>query len=154
MRYLDFLKRSDNLDRYIVLMDELGFKDSEIMEKLEISKTNLYDAKKRQDPLLQALKTISAELPADRRNKDIQLIVDTFVEVSGVTKTSKWDRFAAKRLADKHGAEEIAKLIQVYFSLDPNQYKPSINSIRQLEEKWVNVGNYMQKQIGNQEVEL
>lgn len=146
MKYLDFIKTTDNLDKYIVLMDELGYTDAEIVEKLEIGgRQTLYDARKRQESILEALKAIGAPLP-DKRNKDIQLIIDTFVNASGVTKTSKWDRFAAKRLADKHGAENIAQLIEVYFKLPPGQYKPSIASIRQLEEKWVNVGAYMQKQ--------
>jgi hypothetical protein len=151
MNYLDYLKRTDNIDKYIVLMDELGYTDEEIMGKLEVSKTTLYNAKERQRVILEALKAISMELKPSYGNPDVNTICSAFMEAFNTTSVSKYDRFAAKRLAEKHGADRIAQLIKVFANSD-GSFKPSISSVSMLEKKWVNVGEYMKKQIGDQPI--
>lgn len=155
MKYIEYLKLTDNFDKYLLFLDELGFSDSEIASMTGVTAPTIHNAKKRQQPIIEALKTISGELTvADKRNPDIQRIVETFIAAFDTTKTSKYDRFAAKRLADKHGADNIVKVIQLVAAHNSDKYCPSVNSIRQLEEKWPNVARYFKQKAADQVVDL
>jgi hypothetical protein len=149
MRYIDYLKLTDNFDKYLLFLDNLGFSDTEIATLCEVTTPTIHNAKKRQEPIIEALKTITAEAPTDKRNPDVQMVCQAFMTAFDTTKISKWDRFAAKRLADKHGADNIVKVITVLALNASDKYAPSVNSVRQLEEKWVNVSNYFKKKAGD-----
>lgn len=149
MKYIDYLKLTDNFDKYLLFMDSLGFSDGEIASMCEVTAPTIHNAKKRQEPILEALKTVTAEAPVDKRNPDIQMVCQAFMTAFDTTKISKWDRFAAKRLADKHGKDNIVKVIELLAQNASDKYAPSVNSVRQLEEKWVNVSNYFKKKIGD-----
>jgi len=85
-------------------------------------------------------------------NEDIGKIVDAFKQYFNVTKVSRYDRYAAARLAKKHGSDEIATLIQVMASAQGQPYCPVINSISQLEDKFVSVAGYINKHKVKEEI--
>lgn len=81
-------------------------------------------------------------------NRDVDLIVGTFADLWGTTKTTKYDRFAATRLAksDRYGgAEGIVGLLKLYHSLSTDKYAPSVSSVVQLEEKLPAIVNFLRK---------
>lgn len=84
---------------------------------------------------------------------DVSKIVDTFKDTFGVTKTTKYDRFAAKRLAAKHGTEPICQIILLLKARADHQYAPVINSVAQIETKWVSILKFL-RQTKPVEVEL
>jgi len=81
-------------------------------------------------------------------NQAVSGIVEAFKDSFGTTKASKWDRFSAKRLGDKYGSEEIIKVIKALATVE-DKYKPVTNSVQQLEEKWVQVGRFLQDKLGD-----
>lgn len=145
MNFLQYVKQYHNFDIFLVLMDNAGYPDDEIMEKCEVSKQRIYDAKKRLEPVFKALEGVDA-YKRDGRDKNIQSIIDTFSEAFGTTKASQYDRFAAKRLHVKHGAENIVKLINALAHGADDQYCPSVNSVSELEKKLVTVIQFVKKQ--------
>lgn len=74
---------------------------------------------------------------------DIGKIVDAFKDTFGVTKATKYDRFAAKRLAAKHGTEAVCQIILLLKARADHQYAPVINSVAQMETKWVSVLKFL-----------
>lgn len=142
MRVIDYAKQFQNYDVIIVLFDELGFTDEDIAMKLEISRQGIYNARKRISSLLEALKHIEATNTPDKRNPDVQAIVDAFSESFGNTKTSQYDRFAAKRLADKYGADAIVKVISS-LARAADKFAPSVNSVSDLDKKFPQIGRYL-----------
>lgn len=139
MRALDFAKAYTNFDIIVLVLDERGLSDEQIAELLEITKPTIHNAKKRAEPLLEALKTISTEEPKTYGNPDVNAIVDEFKKQFGTTAASKYDRFAAKRLFTAHGTENVCKVIRALAHFSNDKYAPAVNSVRQLEEKWVSV---------------
>lgn len=153
MRYLEFLKRYTSFDLFIVLMDDLGYTDEEITKKLEVSKQLIYDARKRLTPLIDALNSL-ADKP-DPRNQDVQEVIDTFKEAFGTTASDSYDRFAAKRLIDKHTTKTIVTIIKAMSHYGGDKYAPNVNSVRDLEKKFVTVMNFLKRQnSSNQVMEL
>lgn len=154
MRYLDHIKKHQNLDLFIILFDELGYTDQEIIDKLEISKQTIYDAKTRLSGLLEALSSVPDEKPKEYGNPDINAVIEAFKLSFNTTKASKWDRWAAKRLAEKHSADNMVKIIQALAQYGGEKYCPSVNSVSQLEEKLPSVMSFLKKQQSNSMVEL
>lgn len=156
MTYLELTRLLGQTDLFICLMSELGYTGEEIANKLNVSEPTVYNAKNRLRILTETI-TTGKELSATRedlRNKDVESIVTAFKESFGTTTINKYDRFAAKRLADKHGAENIVKIITILSQHSGDQYVPSVNSVRQIEVKWVNIANFFKKLQSNQEIEL
>lgn len=145
MKFLDYAKQYHNFDVFLVLMDDAGYTDDEIMEKYEVSKQRIYDARKRLEPVFKALEGVDP-YKRDGRDKNIQSIVDAFSEAFGTTATSQYDRFAAKRLHVKHGAEGIIKVINALAANAGQQYCPSVNSVSEIEKKWVTILQFLKKQ--------
>lgn len=176
MTYLDFVKKTGLLKLVILLMDELGYPNKEITEKLQITEPTIYNTRRDFERLTNALEssgaaeveilgelipkdperngTITEVVKKDARNPEVQKVVDAFQGAFGTTKVSKWDRFAASRLSKKYGADNIAQIITILAQHQGDKYTPVVNSIRQLEEKWVNVSNFFSRIQENQEVEL
>lgn len=154
MRYLDYVKQFGTFDTILVLFDELGYTDEEITTKLEVTKGTLYNARKRQEALLEALKNMNGITSQDKRNPAVQAIVEAFTENFGTTKATQYDRWAAKRLATKHSEEVIVKVIKALALYTGDKYAPAVNNVRQLEEKWVSVGKFLNNKAGSQVVEL
>lgn len=78
-------------------------------------------------------------------NADIDQVVDGFQEAFGNTKTTRYDRFAANRLVAKYGAQSVVGVIKLLASLSADKYAPSVSNVVQLEEKWVNILNFVRK---------
>jgi hypothetical protein len=85
-------------------------------------------------------------------NAEIDIIVDKFADTFGTTKTSKYDRFAARRLGDKYGTQAVCGIIGLLGQNADARYAPVVGSITQLEEKWVSVLNFLRKQANESEV--
>lgn len=87
----------------------------------------------------------------DYGDMDIGRIVTAFTETFDTTKTTKYDRFAAKRLASKHGVQAICGIIVLLGKKRDEQFTPVVANIADLEKKWVNVMNFLRT---NQEPEV
>jgi predicted DNA-binding protein YlxM (UPF0122 family) len=133
MNLLDYTKQFYNFNIFLVLLDDSGLTDDDIMTKFDVSKQRIYDARKQLEPLIKALETIDAK--QDKRDPNIQLIINTFADCFGTTKSTAYDRYAAKRLHVKYTAPEIAKLIEALSNLMDDQYAPTVNSVVQFENK-------------------
>lgn len=134
-------------------MDELGYSDEEIIQRLDTSKGTIYNAKERLQPLIEALTAIESTKPT-YGNPDVNAIVDAFKEAFGTTKTSQYDRYAAKRMATKHTSEAVVKVIQALSANGGEPFVPIVNSVQELEKKWVSVGNFLTEKSSNAMVEL
>lgn len=75
---------------------------------------------------------------------DIDLVLTTFQETFGTTKTTRFDRFAANRLCKKYGARGVAGIIKL-LGQEEDKYKPVVNSVVELEAKLPSVLNYLRK---------
>ena len=100
---------------------------------------------------------IKAEIVVDRLDEegvlhlghgdvDVDRVVDKFTDTFGTTKTSKYDRFAAKRLVDKYGTDAVVGIIGLLSQRSTEKYAPVVNSISQLETKWVSVLSFLRAQ--------
>jgi hypothetical protein len=103
---------------------------------------------------LEALKNINDGIKVDKRNPDVQAIVDAFSERFGTTKASQYDRFAAKRLAHKYSAPEIIRVINALAQFGGDKYAPTVNSVRQLEEKLPGVVKFLKSKVADAPMEL
>jgi transposase len=154
MTYLELTKKVANIDLIICLLNEFGMSNQEIMDKMKITEPTIYNAQKRLETITEALKTIAGEEPKDLRNKDVQAVVEAFKESFGTTTTSRYDRFAAKRLSDKHGTDNIVKIIKVLAQHTGDKYTPSVNGVRQIEEKWVNIAAFFKRMQAERPIDL
>lgn len=152
MTLLDYAKQFHNFDIFLVLIDDAGYTDEDIMNKFDVSKQRIYDARKRITPILKAIETIEGK--KDMRNSDVQLIIDAFMNAFGTTKATAYDRYAAKRLHVKYEAKNIVLLINAVASLADEQYYPTINSVSQLENKLPQVVGFVGRHSTNKVIEL
>lgn len=150
MRYLEYLKIYRNFDEYLLFLDELGFSSTEISTMTGSSIQSIYNAKDRQKWLISALKDVKSE-NKQYGDPGVTLIINTFKDSYQTTRSTKYDRWAAKRLADKHGADKIVMLIKI-LSQSTDQYRPVINSVNQLEEKWPSIANFFKNKSSNQSI--
>jgi hypothetical protein len=79
-------------------------------------------------------------------NADIDKVVEAFTETFGTTKTSKPDRWAANRLVNKYGSQTVVGIVRLLGQYQGEKYAPVLNNVVQLEEKWVQVMNFLRKQ--------
>lgn len=86
-------------------------------------------------------------------NQAVSAVVEAFKDSFGTTKASKYDRFSAKRLSDKYGSENIVMIIKALAGTN-DKYKPIVNSVQQLEEKWVAVGNFIKSKSVKENTEV
>lgn len=146
MTYLEYLKNYDYFDKFLLFLDELGFSGDEIATMTGVTRQTLHNAKKRNETFLGALKMLTGP-QKEYGDPNINKIIGAFTESFGTTKSSKYDRWAAKRLSDKHGVEPMITIIQLLASRRGDQYRPSVNSVSELERKWDSVASYLGRQI-------
>lgn len=184
MTYLELTKKLGLLKLFVLLLDELGYPNKEIADKLDISEPTIYNARKEYEALSEALKIVknieslriipsAAELETTEPkeiesvvsvaeqakkevygNPEVAKIIDTFKQCFGTTTASKYDRWAAHRLAKKYGGDEIVKVIQVLSTHMTDKYCPTVNSVSQLDKKWVNVAAYFNRIKGEEAIDL
>lgn len=87
-------------------------------------------------------------------NADIDRIVNEFTETFGTTKISKYDRFAAQRLANKYGSQSIVGIIKLLAENNGAKYVPVVNSVSQLENKLPSILNFLRNQKGREEIDV
>ncbi len=87
-------------------------------------------------------------------NSDIDAVVLKFSETFGTTKTTKYDRFAAKRLTEKYGRDSIVGIIQLLGERKDEKFSPVVGNISQLEQKIVSVMNFLRKSMDNQDLDI
>lgn len=85
-------------------------------------------------------------------NQEVGEVLEAFKSQFNTTAISKYDRFAAKRLADRHGVGNIIKVITSMATLSDRQFAPSVNSVSELERKWVSCLSFLKKQVDSSEV--
>lgn len=142
MTILEYTKQySANFDWFLVLLKDLGFTDDEIMTKFIVSKQRIYGARKRLEPILSVLPTISAR--KDMRDPDVQTIIEAFQTAFGTTNVTKYDRWSAKRLHAKYGAANVIKVINALAPLTGEKFAPVVNSVQELETKLVSVSKFL-----------
>lgn len=81
--------------------------------------------------------------PAEYGQPEINEVIATFKEVFGTTKATRYDRFAAKRLITKHGVANVKLVITALAAKGSAKYSPTVNSVSQLEDKWVSIVKYL-----------
>lgn len=86
-------------------------------------------------------------------DKDVDLIVTTFADTFGVTKTSRYDRFAAHRLAQKYGAQAVAGIVRLLAENSTEKFAPVVNSVAQLEDKMPSVLNFLRNRRGEEVID-
>jgi hypothetical protein len=84
-------------------------------------------------------------------NGDVERVVQTFKDSFGTTRTSQQDRFAAHRLCQQYGAQAVAGIIQLLAKRAKEPYLPVVNSVSELERKWVSVLNFLRKKDADAE---
>lgn len=147
MKITELAKTLSLMDFIVLFLLEKDFTNDEVATMTELTRQTLHNITKRHEKLLEALKMIQSE-PQEFGNQDINLIVNAFKETFDTTNVTKFDRWAAKRLAEKHGAPQIVRIIQALGQVSGDKYSPSVNSVRQIEEKWVTIASYFKKKIG------
>lgn len=78
-------------------------------------------------------------------DSEVERIVETFSQTFGTTKTSRNDRYAAHRLAQKQTAQAVCGIIQILGKLRDERFCPTVGSVTELEEKWVKVENFIRR---------
>lgn len=81
---------------------------------------------------------------------EVDKIVEKFTTTFGTTKTSKQDRWAAHRLAQKYGAQAVTGIIGLLGNLSHEKYAPVCNSVSELESKWVSVLSFLRAEKGDE----
>lgn len=85
---------------------------------------------------------------------DIDKVVEAFTDTFGTTKVSRQDRFAANRLVKKYGSQSVVGIIRLLGSLNAEKFAPIVNSVADLESKWVSVVNFLRKQKGDETIDV
>lgn len=80
-------------------------------------------------------------------DSDVNAITSKFSEVFGNTKTTKQDRSAAVRLGKKYGVKTVIYAINALAANIDRPYVPVVNSVAQLETKWVSVMNFLRANV-------
>lgn len=153
MKVLELAKQLNVADLLALILDEKGFSDSEVSTILEISKQTLHNSKKRNHELLEALKMVKSP-PAEYGDHNINKIINTFTESFGTTKSTKYDRLAAKRLYEKHGLAPICGAIKALANYQSDKYSPVTNNVSQFEEKLPSIAKFLNSKSNEQVIEL
>lgn len=152
MNFLDYSKQYHNFDIFLVLLDDAGLTDQDIMDKFVVSKQRIYDARKRLEPVIKGLENIDGKV--NKSDPNINLIIETFKDSFGTTTSSQYDRFAAKRLHIKYTAESTASLIKALANLADLSYYPTVNSVSQFEKKLPQVVKFVKDNSQSGVIEL
>lgn len=86
--------------------------------------------------------------------QEIDQIVEKFTTVFGTTKTTKYDRWAAGRMAKKYGAQAVCGIIGLLGKFSQEKFAPVVNNVTELENKMPSVLNFIRNVSDNREVDL
>lgn len=76
---------------------------------------------------------------------EIDQVVKKFKDTFGTTRSSKYDRFAARRLVAKYGTKSVFGVIELLAEKSDEKYAPVVNDVSQLEKKFVSVLSFLRK---------
>lgn len=85
---------------------------------------------------------------------EVDTIVKCFSDTFGTTKTSKADRYAARRLGSKYGSQAICGIITLMSKHAEEKYAPITNSVVELENKIVSVLKFLRSMKGDELVDV
>lgn len=85
---------------------------------------------------------------------DIDRVVETFTDTFGTTKVSKADRWAANRLVKKYSSQAVVGIVQLLGQNSTEKFAPVVNSVSDLETKWVSVLNFLRNQKGEEVIDV
>ncbi len=81
---------------------------------------------------------------------DIGEVLDAFQREMGTTNTIRTDRFAAGRLAKRHGVKYVIGVIEELARRKRDKFAPTVNNMTQLEQKWPQVARFVQTRGGDE----
>lgn len=76
---------------------------------------------------------------------EVDQVLEAFKEANGTTKVTKYDRFAASRMVKEYTGKAVVQIVKM-LAQSNGKYKPVVNNIQQLEDKWVSVVNYLRSE--------
>jgi hypothetical protein len=82
----------------------------------------------------------------------VDQITGAFKEEFGSIKTTKYDRMSAHRLATAHTPQAVVGVIKLLAKVRDEKYAPTVGSVQQLEDKWVNVLSFIRKRHQQSEI--
>lgn len=85
-------------------------------------------------------------------DSEVDLVVEQFKLSFGTTRTGRQDRWAAQRLVREHSSRAVVGIIRMLASLSGEQYAPVVNSVTELEQKWVSVVTFLRKHQPSEEI--
>lgn len=85
---------------------------------------------------------------------DIDKVVNTFTDTFGTTKVSKPDRWAANRLVKRYGAQTVVGIVKLLGQHSTERFAPVVNSVADLETKWVSVLNFLRNLKGEEDINV
>lgn len=85
-------------------------------------------------------------------DKDIDQVASAFQEAFNTTKTSRYDRYAASRMVQQYGTPAVVGVIRLLASKQDERFSPTVNNLKQLEDKWPQVVKFLRKVGTNAEV--
>lgn len=104
----------------------------------------------------------TAELVVDRLEEEgvlhlghgdaeVDAICDAFKAHFHTTKTTKYDRYAARRLANMHGGPAVVTAIQLLAEQADEKYAPVVSNVVQLEVKFPAILRFLRRVYQGQE---
>lgn len=85
-------------------------------------------------------------------DKDVDRIIELFKATYITTGSSRYDRFAAARMAKTHGVESVCGIIAMLAKNHDQKFCPVVNSVAELEKKWVSVLSFLRNLKDNSDI--
>jgi hypothetical protein len=76
-------------------------------------------------------------------DSEVNDVAKAFKESFGVTKVSRYDRFACLRLIKAYGTENVIFTIKQLSQRSGERFAPTVNNISDLETKWLGVMRFL-----------
>ena len=154
MRVSDFVKQVSIFDLVVLLLLEFNSDNAELTAtQTGVTRQTVTNIRNKNKIFTEALKENTAQV--EYGNPEINTLLKAFSDTFGTTKTSRFDRYAAKRLITKHGADKILTLISELRKMAESKFAPSVNNVSDIETKWVQIIKFLgTQQEENQEIEL
>jgi hypothetical protein len=83
---------------------------------------------------------------------DVDNIVDAFGTAFNTTKVTRYDRWAAGRLAKAHGSQSVVQLIHLLAANSGKPFCPVVNNLTELENKFQSVVRFLRKNYASSDI--
>lgn len=83
---------------------------------------------------------------------DVDNIVDAFNTAFNTTKASRYDRWAAGRLAKSNGSQSVVQVIHLLAANSEKPFCPVVNNLVELENKFQSVLRFLRKNYASTDV--